>query len=456
MKEMMDIKPDIFNKIIEKFRELDYTGYSEQYPPFASWRKIAKPNNFIKKAWKNSLETTEKLDLFINVPFCAHKCVFCFLPIVCVGEKREVIDGFISKYLKALRTETEFYSEIFKGREFSTLYMGGGTPSILSPDQINELFALLKKSFSFKKNLQTTIEMYPKNINKAIAEAFEKNGVNRVCLGVQSLDQKVLTEIKRRQDIKEIKKALNILAECGISKINIDLICGLPGQTETSFMKDLNSVIKLKPDQIHISAFINTPYTIYSLKNGKKPDYKKIDLIRKKSFDILKSRGYIKMDSDSAGLTPKSKNFQTSDLWERKSLLGLGLGAISKAYGSMRSINTISWSDYRDISKKAKLPAERAAQMTLKDEMIFYILEQSENFNYIDLKEFEKLFNKKFKDIFSKESAILETFGATQKKRKIKIPNTLRNDLRRIFYHPSIIMQGLKNSKLKSEFLKNF
>lgn len=447
---MINVKPRVFDKILEKFRELDYTGYVEQYPPFASWEKISSPAEFAAKAWKESLKEPASLDLFVNIPFCARKCLFCFLPVVCVGENPEKRRRFVEKYLAALEKEAGFYSGLFGKRKFSTLYVGGGTPSILEPAQINSFFDFLKKFFSFSEKAQFVIEVYPRDINKKIASEFAKNGVTRACLGVQSLDRQVLTETKRRQDEKEVRKAFGVLRESGIAKINIDLICGLPRQSEESFMKDLKTVVRLRPDQVHVNAFINTPYTAYSMKGGKPPDYGRIEAVRKKSFAVLKSEGYLKIDSDSVGLTLESKNFQAGELWKKKSLLGLGFGAISRAYGRMRAANSVSFENYCRLLEKGIPPLESGARMTLRDEMIYHTLEKAGAFNRVDFAEFEKQFGKKFENVFPGELKTLLNLGAAKTKKSLEIPPSLRSDLRRAFYRPKAVMRGLKNSWLKA------
>ncbi len=453
---MISINHKIFDKILDKLKELDYTGYSEQYPPFGSWNKLEPSQAKIKKAWEKTLLDNSDMGLFVNIPFCRRKCVFCFLPVVCVGNNQETIDGFFEDYFKTLEKEAGAYSGIFKNRAFETLYIGGGTPSLMNPPQINKFFQLLNLKFNLKKTRQIILEIHPQDINREKVEAFKKHKVSRVCLGVQSMDEKVLTKIKRRQNFNEIKKAYAVLLKADIKEVNIDLICGLPGQNETSFLSDLKIISKLKPDQIHINSFISTPYTIHSIQGGEKPNYEKIEKTRKKAFRFLNALGYIKIDSDSMGRTHKSKNIQTTDLCLKKSILGLGPGAISRAWSAFRYINIVSWKNYKTSLNKGFLPAERGIQTTLKDEMIYFAIEKLSNTGELRFKDFKKLFNEDFEDVFPNESQKLKFYGAAFSKDKIKTPLGFWNSIRQTFYTSKVMIGGLKNLKLKPSFLKKF
>ena len=93
---MTSINPKIFDEILAKLKALDYTGYSEQYPPFGSWNELDKSNTKLRKAWKKTLLDNSDTGLFVNIPFCRKKCSFCFLPVICVGNDSKTIDKFFT------------------------------------------------------------------------------------------------------------------------------------------------------------------------------------------------------------------------------------------------------------------------------------------------------------------------------------------------------------------------
>jgi len=326
---------------------------------------------------------------------------------------------------------------------------------MMSPEEVHVFFKILRENFNIEKKAQIIAELHPQDVNRERIEAFLANGLNRSCLGVQSMDERVLTEVKRKQNIHQVKRAYSILKKHGVP-VNVDLIVGLPRQSEKSFFSDFSEILPLMPDQIHLNAFICTPYTLYSMLGGKPPDYAKIEKLRLKAFQKLFEIGYKKIDSDSAGITPHSRNFQTTDLWKKKSLLGMGPGAISHAYGKMRYINYMVWKDYFSRLKKGNIPIERWVKMSLRDEMIYYVVERLSNEKNINLEEFRKFFGRDFLKTFFAEWHTLKNSGATLKNGRIYVPPKAWSDIRRAFYSYRTIIRGLKNAKLKSSFLKKF
>ena len=156
------------------------------------------------------------------------------------------------------------------------------------------------------------------------------------------------------------------------------------------------------------------------------------------------------------GRTHKSKNIQTNDLCLKKSILGLGPGAISRAWSAFRYINIVSWKNYKTSLNKGFLPAERGIQTTLKDEMIYFAIEKLSNTGELRFKDFKKLFNEDFEDVFPNESQKLKFYGAAFSKDKIKTPLGFWNSIRQTFYTSKVMIGGLKNLKLKPSFLKKF
>jgi len=157
----------------------------------------------------------------------------------------------------------------------------------------------------------------------------------------------------------------------------------------------------LKPDQIHLNIFAATPYTIYSIKGGKPINEEKIKKLRARGFKILFKLGYKKMDSDTVRLTLNSKNFQTADLRDKKSLLGLGIGSVSRAWGRLRYINTIDCPQYRKDPFSKTLPVKKGRQTSQRAEMIHFVIE-SLNFEPAILlfKDLKKTFKKDLSTIF--------------------------------------------------------
>ena len=312
-----------FDAFLSALRRLDYTGYAEQYPPFGSWEDFTRKGRLLPAAWRRSLRLTREAGLFVNVPFCRQRCRFCFLPVTAIGSSPARRAELFGRYFKALDGEAGFYAPLFRGVEFSTLYIGGGTPSLMTTGETAGFFALLRRRFRFARGLQTVLELHPEDVTPEKAAAWRGCGVDRVCIGVQSLDERVLGANSRRQGLDRVVAAHGALSAAGI-KVNVDLICGLPGQDRASFLRDLARVIRLRPDQVHLNTFINTPYTLHARLGGVSGDEKAVEAARAEGFRRLGRAGYLKVDSDSMGLTPGSRNRQSTRLDERRSVLGLG------------------------------------------------------------------------------------------------------------------------------------
>lgn len=437
---MIKCSDALFTKILFSLKKMDYTGYSEQYPPFGSWPDLKNKNKTVINAWKAAAKAKHNLDLFVNIPFCEVKCSFCFLPVICVGQNKKHIESEINSYLKCLEKEASLFSPVFKKRNFRTLYIGGGTPSIMSVNQIKRFFAIIRKNFQLPESAQILTEIHPDNLDIKKLNAFKQCGVNRLCIGVQTMNSLILKTVQRKQKINSVIEAYKSAQKAGIKKINIDLICGLPGQTGKSFIHDLKEVENLKPDQIHLNIFSATPYTIYSKKGGKPIDENRAEKLREDGFNILIKLGYKKLDADSVGLTPNSKNFQTADLCEETSLLGLGIGAVSRAWKNIRYINTINRTQYQKNIEAGILPTERGIKTSLKDEMIYFILE-SLNIEpaVLFFKDFKRTFKKDLPSIFPEELKEIQKRGVFTDSKSIRISKNQWSIIRMVFFQPEII-----------------
>lgn len=439
------LPPAAFDAFYAAARELDYTGYAEQYPPFAAWRDFEGRAAAMLKAWRAGLRLADETGLFVNVPFCRSKCSFCFLPVTAIGSSGRARELFFRQYLEALDKEASFYAPALKRARITTLYIGGGTPSLMEPAQLRTFFGLLRRHFPLAAGCQVVLEVHPDDLTDAKLSAYEEFGVGRVCIGVQSLDTAVLDRNRRRQGLGGAAEACAALRRHGISGINIDLICGLPGQRPASFLRDLRAVIALRPDQVHLNTFINTPYTIYARTGGLVRDEGAAESTRQAGFALLRRAGYMRVDSDSMGLTPGSRNLQTSGLDGRRSILGLGPGAVSHVFGAMRSINRVNWDSYRRTAAKGLPPADRGIMLTPRDEMIYYAISRFTEDLEIDLDGFRRTHGIGFSEAFPRELELLEENGARVTNGKIPAGKGIWSLARRIFYSPEVTALALKN-----------
>lgn len=176
---------------------------------------------------------------YIHIPFCAKKCKYCsFVSFETYEQKGK-------GYLYSLLKEIDYY---YKGEPLKTLYIGGGTPSMLPVAELKKLISV----FEYDDGCEKTIEVNPNDITTEYAQGLKSLGINRVSMGAQSFDDKILQLIGRRHQSSEVVESVRILRESGIENVSLDLIYGLPTQTVTGFERDLKKVFELGVQHISL------------------------------------------------------------------------------------------------------------------------------------------------------------------------------------------------------------
>ena len=188
--------------------------------------------------------------LYIHIPFCYKKCSYC--DFVSYGGRSE----FLPPYLSALKNEAQQY----KGEEIETVFIGGGTPSLMSEKQIEDLCGFLHKNFKIK-NAEFTMEANPQSLNFEKIMAAKNGGVNRFSVGAQSLSDNVLNELGRSHTLKQFEDAIKNIKKADIDNFNLDLIFALPGQTFEMWQKTLKKALDYGSTHISCYSLILDPET---------------------------------------------------------------------------------------------------------------------------------------------------------------------------------------------------
>ena len=185
----------------------------------------------------------DDIALYVHIPFCQRKCNYCsFVSYDCRHAD-------IPAYLKALETEMAQRS---KGESVSSIYFGGGTPSLLSAEQVSDVLATIYSLFAVDKTAEITIEANPGTVDEACLEAIGGLGVNRLSLGVQSLNDDELNLLGRIHTAAEAMQAVECVRSAGFDNLNLDLIYGLPGQRLSGWQKTLEKAIALRPEHLSL------------------------------------------------------------------------------------------------------------------------------------------------------------------------------------------------------------
>lgn len=336
------------------------------------------------------------LGLYIHVPFCAQKCYYCDFNSYKINSNQK------KEYLINIEREMKFYKGEFKDKCFDTVFFGGGTPSILTVDELKELVNHINENFNIKKDAEITIECNPGTINREKLEAMKKMGINRLSIGLQATQNYHLKSIGRIHTYEEFEKNYYDALDIGFKNINIDLMYALPNQKTQEWKDTLDKIIKLNPS--HISAYsliLEEGTKLYDMYQNKEFELLDEDTdinMYNYTIDTLKRHGYNQYEIS---------NYSKEDLeckhniiyWKCDNYLGLGPGA-SGFIGDTRYSNIEDICEYNKCIMQNIRPVSEEIELTKKDkieEFIFMGLRMNEGIN-IDV--FKERFDTDFYDIY--------------------------------------------------------
>lgn len=333
------------------------------------------------------------LGLYIHIPFCVTKCKYCDFNSFKIDLNEKI------KYLNYLGEEMKLYKEEIKNREIDSVFVGGGTPSILNENEINILFEKIKENFNIKSNAEITMECNPGTLTLNKLKVMKKSGVNRLSIGLQAVQNHHLKYIGRIHTFEEFEKNYHDAKQMGFDNINIDLMYALPNQSREDWMESLEKVVKLNPT--HISAYSlileeNTElFKMYERDEFNLLDENTDIEMYEYTIDYLKSHGYNQYEiSNYAKEGYECKH--NIVYWKCDNYLGLGPGA-SGYINNYRYSNICDIKKYNKCLEYNKKPIEEKNVLSKKDEMeefIFMGLRMNEGIN---LDEFYEKFNVNFK-----------------------------------------------------------
>ena len=297
--------------------------------------------------------------LYIHIPFCISKCAYCDFFSLPLGYQKELIPD---AYIEALINEIKFRTEYFNVKELNTIYIGGGTPSLLSPAQLKRLFTAVKELVSFNDNIETTVEVNPDDVSMELLESLVQCGVNRISCGIQSMNEAALKKACRRSDSKINSNALKLLSENWKGELSIDLISGLPCDDEKDLLNSIEKVLAVNPSHLSLYSLTieeNTPFG-KMLESGKLLyDYDKADKLWLAGRDYLESKGYTWYEVSNF-CRPGKECRHNLVYWTHGNYLGCGSGAAGSVYdegkekgSGLRWTNTLNVSEYIDFWQKA-------------------------------------------------------------------------------------------------------
>ncbi|HQF41342.1 MAG TPA: radical SAM family heme chaperone HemW [Ignavibacteriaceae bacterium] len=264
--------------------------------------------------------------IYIHIPFCDHKCIYCdFYSIITTDN--------IQSFLSALKKEIIYYSSLYNSdRNISSVFFGGGTPSLMEPDYIAEILNCIEDNFSLDNNAEITLETNPGTVDIKRLKAFKIAGINRISIGIQSFNEDELKFLTRIHDSQTAIKTVEDAAIIGFENISIDLIFNLPNQTKEIWKRNLQTAITLPIKHLSAYSLILEKGTILNkmVLDGKvtiqDEDYD-ADLYET-TIDFLSSKGFIQYEVSNFA-KPGYECLHNNAYWHYRDYLGFGPSAHS-------------------------------------------------------------------------------------------------------------------------------
>ena len=335
-----------------------------------------------------------ELELYIHIPFCVKKCAYCdFLSGPASNQQ-------IEEYVQALIEEIRYYKEFVKKYEVSTVFWGGGTPSLLKGEQMKALMETLRQTFFIRQNAEITMEANPGTVTVEKLLACQKAGINRISFGLQSVNNEELKMLGRIHTYEEFLESYEAARKAGFQNINVDLISAIPKQTVSSWEQTLQTIISLQPEHISAYSLIVEEGTTFAKLYGEGcklehllPTEEDERRMYERTEELLREAGYHRYEISNYAKEGYECQHNLG-YWERKEYLGLGLGA-SSLIEETRFHNTDEMEEYlRDASNPILL---RREQEKLDRQ------EQMEEFVFLGLRKIRGIQEEKFAEMFGED-----------------------------------------------------
>ena len=337
----------------------------------------------------------KEMELYLHIPFCAKKCDYCdFLSFPADKSiKRE--------YVETLKQEIEEVGKRYRNYRVSTIFVGGGTPSILNSSYIVEIFDVLRRKFHVAGNAEISMEVNPGTVTKEKLSDWRRAGINRLSMGLQSADNRELKRLGRIHTWEDFLESFRRAREEGFSNLNVDLMSALPGQTMDGWMETLKRTAAQEPE--HISAYSliieeGTPF--YERYGGKKgeallPDEDTDRDMYHKTREFLASCGFERYEISNYA-KPGRECRHNIGYWTGVPYLGLGLGAASYIEG-IRFSNTRNLKEYLAGKPGDDRDRQVLTKKEMEEEFFFLGLRLAAG---VSLKEFERRFGLTAEEVY--------------------------------------------------------
>lgn len=411
----------VFNTDLIKKYDKSGPRYTS-YPTAIQFSENFSEEDYLQQV-KQSNERNTPLSLYFHIPFCDTICYYCGCNKIVTKNRNHA-----QPYLNAVYKELEMQGALFKAtRIVSQLHWGGGTPTFISHAQMTELMQQTRKHFTLldDDSGEYSIELDPREVTASSVSLLRKLGFNRISLGVQDFNPKVQQAVNRIQSYKETRDVIVAARKNKFHSVSLDLIYGLPFQSEKSFNETVDKVLDLEPDRLSVFNYAHLPEMFKTQRQINSNDLPsaetKLAILQQVSNKLIAAGyEYIGMDhfakpTDELAIAQKKRklyrNFQGYSTNSDCDLVALGITSIGKVADSYsQNIKTIK--EYSEVIESGKLPMFRGIALTEDDILRREVINQLICHFELNFKEIENSFNIVFSDYFSAELQELKEMQA--------------------------------------------
>ena len=308
---------------------------------------------------KNRKENSP-MEIYIHIPFCIRKCDYCDFLSGPSGPEEQ------ADYVQALLREIQAVEE-GEGRSVSSIFIGGGTPSVLDERLLGDILKEIRNRFKIEECAEITIEVNPGTANIGKLQAYREMGINRLSIGLQSPEDRELKILGRIHNYGQFLETYQEARAVGFDNINIDLMSAIPDQTYEGWVKNLRTVAELEPEHISAYSLIVEEGTPFAARKLNLPDEDTEYNMYEATAQILKEYGFEQYEISNYARKGRECRHNVG-YWTRQDYLGFGLGA-SSLYGKERFANTADMKKYLENSRNPEKIREKEPSLTREDEM---------------------------------------------------------------------------------------
>ena len=335
--------------------------------------------------WIAEIPAGSAISLYVHVPFCRRLCWFC----ACRTQGTQS-DAPLDRYLHHLGQEIDLVRKALpSGVTVGRLHLGGGTPTILSPDRIDALSDRLRAAFTFDPDAEISVEIDPCDCDDARLDALVRAGLSRVSVGVQDFDPRVQETIGRMQSLEVTQDLVAGVRQRGVASLNVDLVYGLPYQTEETLRRTLDQVIGMAPERLALFGYAHVPWMAQRqrlIPDAALPGPDERLHLARVARDVLVSAGYVAVGIDHFALPGDDlamaaetgrlhRNFQGYTTDDAETLIGLGPSAISSCPEGIAQ-NSAATGDWQRRIASGQIATARGHRLSPMDRLAAEVIER--------------------------------------------------------------------------------